>query len=69
MFMVVSTKSGPGQQFFVTRVSVFYLNSRNQAFVSLDDDSVAAKVCKITLLQQLVYRGNHDVIWLWDLAR
>ena len=69
MFMVISTKSGPGQQFFVTRVSVLYLISRNLASVSLDDDSVAAKVCKITLLQQLVYRGNYDVIWLWDLAR
>lgn len=29
--------------------------------MSLSDDSVASKVCKITLLQQLVYRGNYDV--------
>ena len=35
--------------------------------MSLGDDSAASKVCKITLLQQLVYRGNYDVLcetWL-----
>ena len=30
--------------------------------VSLDDDSTASKVCKITLLQQLIYRREHDVV-------
>ena len=39
--------------------------------VSLNDDSTASKVCKITLLQQLVYRRDHDVVcvcetWLND---
>lgn len=30
--------------------------------MSLGDDSAASKVCKITLPQQLVYRGNYDVV-------
>lgn len=51
---------------FVNGVSVLYLNSRNLPFVSLSDGSVASKVCKITLLQQLVYRGNYDVTRVCD---
>ena len=30
--------------------------------MSLGDDSATPKVCKTTLLQQLVYRGNYDVV-------
>ena len=44
-------------------LNVLYLNSRSlKAFVSVGDDSAASKVCKITLLQQLVQRGDYDAV-------
>ena len=38
-----------------------FMDAPSNPDVSLDDDSTASKVCKITLLQQLVYRGDNDV--------
>ena len=48
-----------------------FMDAPSNPDVSLDDDSTASKVCKITLLQQLVYRGDNDVVcvcetWLND---
>ena len=71
IFMDVSSIPEPRlnqSSLFANRLSVLYLNQRRlKAFMSLGDDSEASKVCKITLLQQLVYRGNYDVLcetWL-----
>ena len=39
-----------------------FMDVQSNPDVSLDDDSTVSKVCKITLLQQLVYRGDNDVV-------
>ena len=42
-------------------LNVLYLNARNlKAFVQLDK-TLATKVCKISLMQELVYSGSYDV--------
>jgi len=43
-------------------LSVLYLNARSvKAFVPLDGNP-SCKICKLTILQQLVYRRSYDVV-------
>ena len=65
IFMDVSSNPGPSNlsSLFSSGLIFLYLNSRSlKASVSYGDDSATSKVCKITLLQQLVYRGDYDVV-------
>lgn len=54
-----------------TGLSILYLNARSvKAFVPLDGNP-SCKICKLTILQQLVYRRSYDVVsicetWLND---
>jgi hypothetical protein len=69
----VATNPGPGTSAEHTsnELNAIYLNARSfKAFVPFNDDS-SAKVCKITLLQELVHSGSYDIIricetWLND---
>ncbi|CAB4007842.1 Hypothetical predicted protein [Paramuricea clavata] len=69
----VATNPGPGTSTEHTsnELNAIYLNARSlKAFVPFNDDS-SAKVCKITLLQELVHSGSYDIIcicetWLND---
>ena len=46
----------------LNQLNALYLNARSlKAFVPADNDS-SSKVCKITLLQHLVYSGSYDLI-------
>jgi hypothetical protein len=63
--------SNPGPDHRITHsLKVLYLNARSlKAFIPLEETSL--KVCKITLLQQLVHGGGYDVVcicetWLND---
>ena len=69
----VATNPGPGTSSDHTsnELNAIYLNARSlKAFVPLNDDS-SAKVCKITLLQELIQSGSYDIVcicetWLND---
>ncbi|CAB4010566.1 Hypothetical predicted protein [Paramuricea clavata] len=69
----VATNPGPGTSTEHTsnELNAIYLNARSlKAFVPFNDDS-SAKVCKITLLKELVHSGSYDIIcicetWLND---
>ena len=69
----VATNPGPGTSTEHTsnELNAIYLNARSlKAFVPFNGDS-SAKVCKITLLQELVHSGSYDIIcicetWLND---
>jgi hypothetical protein len=63
--------SNPGPDHRITHsLKVLYLNARSlKAFIPLEETSL--KICKITLLQQLVHGGGYDVVcicetWLND---
>jgi exonuclease III len=46
--------------------NVLYLNARSiKAFVPLDDDP-SRKVCKMSILQELVYSNDYDIICLCE---
>ena len=62
----VATNPGPGTSSDHTsnELNAIYLNARSlKAFVPLNDDS-SAKVCKITLLQEIIQSGSYDIIYL-----
>ena len=50
----------------LNQLNALYLNARSlKAFVPADNDS-SSKVCKITLLQHLVYSGSYDLICICE---
>ena len=66
----IATNPGPNTA-PSTGLNVLYLNARSiKAFVPLDDDP-SRKVCKMSILQELVYSNDYDVVsicetWLND---
>jgi hypothetical protein len=66
----IATNPGPNTA-PSTGLNVLYLNARSiKAFVSLDDDP-SRKICKMSILQELVYSNDYDVVsicetWLND---
>ena len=64
----IATNPGPNTA-PSTGLNVLYLNARSiKAFVPLDDDP-SRKVCKMSILQELVYNHDYDVVsWLNDSA-
>ena len=67
IYMDIVTNPGPVKSRTDNNsLNVIYLNARSlKSFVSIDNNP-SNKVCKITLLQELVYGGNYEVICICE---
>ena len=67
IYMDIATNPGPVKSRTDNNsLNVLYLNARSvTSFVSIDNNP-SNKVCKITLLQELVYGGNYEVICICE---
>ena len=67
--MDIATNPGPAtpSRTSTNKLKVLYLNAGSiKSFVRIVDNNPCKKVCKITLLQNLVYAGQYDVICICE---